>query len=69
MTELLHDDGSGEIWLELPTGVITLTFAADESHASVVRRTRAALAQASYPMHDPTSESSVAPAPDSVHAQ
>lgn len=51
-TTILHADGSGELLLELPSGVKRIEIASGESFASVMDRRAATLAQASYPTSD-----------------
>lgn len=46
-------DGSGELRISLAGTPVCIDVAPGESFASVIQRTRDALAQASYPMHDP----------------
>lgn len=64
-TTILHDDDSGELWLEVGPHKRTLSIAPGESFASVDRRARAAMVEVTYPSG--STELLTATAPTGAH--
>lgn len=62
-------DGAYEIWLDLPDGRTAVTVEAGETFDAAIQRINGVLFQATYPVVDPTSESSVVPTPNRPHEQ